>query len=124
LEGPVASYEKFGFGLSRISLRGTDIPIGMAGILKRDFLEDVDLGYAFLPEYCGQGYAYEAAAAVIEYAFNVLKSGKVVAIVSETNQASIKLLKKLGFRKNGLIKYPGDDSEVRLYIISRDGSGK
>ena len=68
LKGPIASYEKFGFGLWMVETRPTGVPIGICGLLKRDVLEDVDIGYALLPEFCSQGYALESASAVMSYA--------------------------------------------------------
>src|SRR5437762_12680729 len=68
LKGPVASYEKFGFGLWMIETKARATPIGICGLLKREVLEDVDIGYALLPEFCSQGYALESASAVMSYA--------------------------------------------------------
>jgi RimJ/RimL family protein N-acetyltransferase len=94
-DGPVASYERFGFGLWLVELTdGTRI--GMCGLLKRDTLEDVDIGFAYLPAYQSQGYGFEAARAVLDYARDVLGISRVVAIVSEGNDASARLLEKLG----------------------------
>lgn len=64
-DGPMAMYEKYGFGLWRASRRTDDVFVGMCGLLKRDILPDVDVGYAFLPEHWGQGYAFEAADATV-----------------------------------------------------------
>lgn len=117
LEGPLASYREHGFGLFRIALQEDDTPIGIAGLLKRDFLDDVDLGYAMLPEFCGVGYAYEVTTALIHYAKEELSLNRLVAIVAKSNSRSIKLLLKLGFRADGIVTYPGDEEELCLYRL-------
>ena len=94
--GPMKLYERLGFGLYRVALKdGT--PLGMCGLIKRDSLEDVDIGFAFLPAFRGRGYANEAASAVRDYAFEVLGLERIVAITSPDNEASAKLLERLGF---------------------------
>ena len=87
----------------------------MCGLIKRDFIEDVDIGYAFLPEFWGHGYAQEAAAAVLEHGKRDFGLARIVAVVSPGNESSIKLLKKLGFhvRKNGAV--PGGQAEIEMY---------
>jgi [ribosomal protein S5]-alanine N-acetyltransferase len=114
-EGPMASYERHGFGLWRVSLAGQDTAIGMAGLLKRDYLDDMDIGYAFLPEYGGMGYAFEAASAVMDHARGALGKRRVLAIVNEDNAASIRLLGKLGFEDDGVVRVPGAQRDVRLF---------
>ena len=96
--GPVASYRKFGFGLYLVELKDSGAPIGICGLLKRDWLNDVDIGFAFLRRYWSQGYARESAAAVMHYGWTTLRLKRIVAITKPTNQASIALLEKLGLR--------------------------
>jgi len=91
-----SSYTNFGFGFYVMELKEGETPIGMSGLIKRDTLEDVDVGFALLPEYEGKGYAYEATAAVVKYAWAVIKLRRLVAIVVESNKPSIRLLEKLG----------------------------
>src|ERR1043166_3210050 len=67
LNGPVASYEKFGYGLYATELKDGSVPIGMCGILKRDTLPHPDIGFAFLPRYWNKGYAFESAAAGVKH---------------------------------------------------------
>ncbi|MCX4025890.1 GNAT family N-acetyltransferase [Endozoicomonas sp. SM1973] len=102
LNGPIAMYQRIGIGLYMVETLKENTPIGICGLIKRDFLDDIDIGYGFLPEYFNHGYAYEAAKAVIDHAQNTLKLKRLVAISSPDNQASIKLLNKLGliFEKN------------------------
>lgn len=114
-EGPLASYQRHGFGLWCVDLAEPGGPIGMAGLLKRDYLDHIDLGYAFLPEHTGAGYALEAAAAVMDHARTSLGVRRVLAIVNEHNARSIRLLEKLGFVGEGMIRMPGVEREVRLF---------
>ena len=113
--GPVASYERFGFGLYLVELKDTGVAIGICGLLKRDSLPDVDVGFAFLPDYWSRGYALEAAAAVMNHGKVVLGLQRIVAITSLDNEASIKVLDKLGLKFEGLIKLNEDQPEVRLF---------
>jgi RimJ/RimL family protein N-acetyltransferase len=112
---PIASYERFGFGLYLVELKETGVPIGICGLLKRDQLPDVDIGFAFLPDFWSQGYALESASAVMTYGREVLGLKRIVAITSLDNDASIRLLEKIGLRFEGLIKLSEDQSEVRLF---------
>jgi len=115
LQGPMASYERFGFGLFLTELKETQTPIGMCGLLKRDSLDDVDLGFAFVPEFWKQGYARESAAAVIAYAKDVLGLARLAAITSPDNEASIGLLEKLGMKFQRLTRLSPDAQEVNLF---------
>lgn len=114
-DGPMASYERFGFGLWRVALSDDGAPIGMAGLLKRDYLDDVDIGYALLSRFHGAGYAFEAAAAVMRHARDRLKQQRVLAIVNEDNEPSIGLLKKLGFKASGKVRIPEAEEHLSLY---------
>ncbi len=113
--GPLASYQRFGFGQFLVELKKSGVPIGMCGLLKRDSLPDVDLGFAFLPEYWSQGFAREAATAVMNYGREDLRLRRIVAITSPDNDASMKLLGKLGLRFEQMIKLSEDQDEVRLF---------
>jgi RimJ/RimL family protein N-acetyltransferase len=113
--GPVASYERFGFGLYLVELKDTAVPIGICGLLKRDTLPDVDVGFAFLPDHWSRGYAFEAAAAVMNYGKEVLGLRRIVAITSLDNDSSIGLLEKIGLKFEGLIQLAEDQPEVRLF---------
>ena len=98
VRGPIAMYERHGFGLWMCESKASAEPLGICGLIKRDDLEDVDIGFAFLPRFWGQGYAREAAAAVLDYGRQVLELDRIVAITSPDNAASIRLLEKLGMR--------------------------
>jgi RimJ/RimL family protein N-acetyltransferase len=114
-KGPVASYERHGFGLFLVELKGEGTAAGICGLIKRDALEDVDIGFAFLPEFWGRGYAHEAAAAMMEHAQRVLGFKRVAAIVASDNESSIRLLEKLGMSFERMIRLPGDDEEIKLF---------
>lgn len=91
-------YASLGFGMYAIELKEGGIAIGMAGLVKRDHLTHADLGYALLPEYGGQGFAQEAASAVIKFTRETLQLDTLLAIVTPNNRSSIRLLEKLGFK--------------------------
>ena len=97
LKGPMASYRIWKFGLYRVSLKETDEPLGMCGLLKRPVLDYPDLGYALLPTYERKGFTTEAARAVLEDAHSRLDLSQVLAITDLDNVASIRVLEKLGF---------------------------
>jgi RimJ/RimL family protein N-acetyltransferase len=115
LAGPIKSYQIHGYGLYLVALKESLQPIGMCGLLKRAQLDDVDIGYAFLPEYWSKGFAFESASAVLKYGMNVFGFVKTLAIVSPGNVASIKVLEKLGFSFSKYVQMSPDDSEVALY---------
>lgn len=115
LSGPVEMYHRMGFGLYLVELKTERIPVGICGLIKRDSLEDVDIGFAFLPEHWGKGYAYEAAAAVIEHGIRTLGLKRIVAITSLDNDSSIRLLEKLGLRFERILKLSDDSEEVKLF---------
>lgn len=115
-EGPVAGYERYGYGLLRVTLRADHEPIGMCGVLKRDTLPDPDLGFSFLPAWWSKGYALEAATAVMHHARNVLRLGRILAITTPDNEPSMRLLGKLGFRFDRMTRLGDDTTELRLFI--------
>ena len=115
LQGPVASYEKFGFGLLLVEQKESGLPIGMCGLLKRDVLEHVDIGYALLPEFWSKGYAMESASAVMSYAKEKLGAKRVLAVVNADNQSSIRLLEKLDFHYEKMIRLADDAPEIKLF---------
>jgi len=114
-EGPARSYEVNGFGLNLVRLKASNTSIGICGVLKRDTLPDPDIGFAFLPSYWNQGYALESAAAVMTHAQETLGLGRILAITSPDNEASEKLLGKIGLRFCRLTKLAEDADEVKLF---------
>ena len=115
--GPLASYAKNGFGLMAVTLKETGEPIGMCGLIKRDALDDVDIGYAFLPTFWSKGYAVEAARAVMGTA-KALGLKRVVAIVDPVNVGSIRVLEKLGMTFERMIRLSAEDIELKLFVLS------
>lgn len=113
----IASYEKNGFGLYLVELKEDKTPIGINGFVKRDTLPDADIGFAFLPEFCGKGYALETSQAVMDYGKNVLDLKRVLAITTQDNESSGKLLEKIGLKFEKLIKQPNDENELKLFSI-------
>jgi RimJ/RimL family protein N-acetyltransferase len=118
LDTQIASQNKDGFSFYLVRHRLNNVAMGICGLKKRDFLDDVDLGYAFLPRYAGQGYALEAAIAVVQYARNVLHLPRLVAITLPGNQRSNQLLKKLGFNLEKVIVLPGAERNTNLYGLT------
>jgi RimJ/RimL family protein N-acetyltransferase len=113
--GPLAMYQRYGFGLYLAVLKETGESIGMCGLIKRDALADVDLGFAFLPAFRGRGYAFEAATAVKEYGIRVFGLQRLLAVTSQENEVSSKLLEKLGFRFERLARLTPDGPELKVY---------
>lgn len=114
-QGPIASYDTHGFGLYLVALKGTETPIGMSGLIKRDGLANVDVGFALLPAYTGQGYAFEATKAVMDYGYNTLQLPHIVAVARHDNNQSITLLEKLGLKFHDTIYLPGIAHEISLF---------
>ena len=117
LQGPVASYEKFGFGLWLVEMKDSGAALGMCGLLKREVLEDVDIGYAFLPEFWSRGYALESAAAVKSYAKEKLGLKRLVAVTNADNQSSIRLLGKIGFEYEKMVRLSEGAPEIKLFAV-------
>jgi RimJ/RimL family protein N-acetyltransferase len=113
--GPLKSYGLNGFGLSMVELKNEKIPVGMCGIIRRDNLEGPDIGFAFLPEFTGKGYAYEIADATMAFAKDKLKLPIIFAITVPQNKTSIKLLEKIGMKFIKPFCFPDKDEELLLY---------
>jgi RimJ/RimL family protein N-acetyltransferase len=119
LNGPVASYERHGFGLNCVELRESHTPIGMCGLLKREELPDPDIGFALLPDFWNKGFALEAAEAVLKDARERLNVQRILAITSLDNEASINLLQRLGFRFEEVVQMAPDREPLRLFSLER-----
>lgn len=111
----VDSYTRHGFGIWAVERKADGVVLGMSGLVKREELEDVDIGFAFLPEYRGCGYAAESAQAVCQFSFAELRLQRLVAITLPDNQPSIALLEKLGFRFERNIRFSDEGDDLRLY---------
>ena len=121
--GPVATYERFGFGQYLVELKESRVPIGMCGLTKKDYLTDPDIGFSLQPAFWSQGYAYEAANAVKTYANDVLGISRLLAVTNPDNESSIKLIKKLGLRFERMVRLSEDASELKLFVSDYQVSG-
>ena len=111
----ISSYIKNGFGLYEIILKKDNIPVGMCGLIKRDTLENIDLGFALSPVFTGNGYAFEAAFETLNYAKTVLKLERIIAITTTENKNSIKLLEKLKFVFEKMVLLSNEEEELMLF---------
>jgi RimJ/RimL family protein N-acetyltransferase len=109
------SYANFNFGFYRVDLKETSAPIGICGLVKRETLQDVDVGFSILERYWGNGYAFEAAAAMMEYGRTILGLARIVGVTARGNLASIGLLEKLGLKFQRKIHLPGYGKESLLF---------
>ena len=107
-----------GPGFAVVVLKETQVAIGVSSLIKRDYLPDVDIGYAFLAAYHQQGYAFEAAFAVLNHAQDVLGMKRIIAVTDLDNQRSAKLLDKLGLKFESTVIYPKDGSELNVFGIN------
>lgn len=114
--GPLSMQAMRGFSLYMVERKSDGVAIGMCGLIKRDSLDDIDLGYAYLPQYAGQGYASEAAAGVLAHA-RALGIARVVAITAPGNHASDAVLRRVGMRFEKIIKLSADDAGTQLFAI-------
>ena len=116
-EGPMASYAEHGFGLYLVRRTVDGMRLGICGLIKRPSLPHVDIGFAFLPQFTGQGYAFEAAMAVLHHARHDLNLTTIVAITAPDNQRSINLLQKLGLHYQEAITLAKDQPAVSLFRL-------
>lgn len=114
-EHVLGSYRIHGFGMWLVVEASTGVAMGLAGLVKRDGLEIPDVGYAFVPRAWGQGYAQEAAAAVLKHAQDVMSIPKLAAITAPGNHASMAVLRKIGFVNRGMIQLPGHDGNSTYF---------
>ena len=105
-QGPLAMYEKHGFGLWAAQDKATSVVIGMCGLIRRDGLDDVDIGFALLPAHRGHGYAFEAAAATLRHGHATCGLSRIVAITAPDNERSAALLAAIGMRLEGTVQLP------------------
>ena len=115
VDGPVKSYDANGFGLYLVELKTNGTPLGICGLVRRDTLPHADIGFAFLPAYWHQGYASESAAAIMDHARETLKLTPILAITSPDNEASVKLLEKIGLKFERMIRLSEEAPEIKLF---------
>ncbi|MEZ4874000.1 MAG: GNAT family N-acetyltransferase [Flavobacteriaceae bacterium] len=112
------SYQN-GLGNFLVTLASSSTPIGTCGLYKREQLEYPDIGFAFLPEFLGKGYGFEAASVVLHYALKELMLPKVLGFTVAYNMASIALLEKLGLKNTGTFRFENDSEELLLFEINQ-----
>ena len=116
IEKIIPSYQQFGFGFYVVRLKEDHTPIGMCGLIKRDWMDHVEIGYAFLTNSRGKGYAIEASIATKKYAKEVLNILKIAALTDIDNEKSSNLLTRLGLEFERLISYPGEEKKCKLFL--------
>ena len=114
---PIASYDKHGFGLYAVEVKDDGSLVGMCGLIKRDTLPDVDLGFALLSRFEGKGFAREAAIATLAHARDVFGLRRVVAITTEDNDRSGRVVERAGMKYEAVITIEGDPESLRLYAV-------
>lgn len=118
LDKLIVSYDKFGFGMYLVIAKNSGLPAGLCGLVKREGLDDVDIGYAFLSQFWSKGYAIESALAVREFAKNSIKLKRLVAITVPENFRSIRVLENIGLEYEKNIRLSENDIELKLYAIN------
>lgn len=113
----ITLYQQFGFGLFLVSTKDNDTPLGLCGLMQRDNLDHADLGYAFLPEFWGKGFAFEAVESVLDYAKNTHQLSQVLALTKASNASSIKLLHKAKFTFDRELKLMDDKENLQIYQL-------
>lgn len=116
----LAGYERFGFGMYVTELKESGLAIGICGLLKKPALKDVDLGFAFLPKFWGKGYAFESASAVLALGKNSFGLTRIVAVTSPDNYNSIKVLEKLGFKFEQMLRLTEAAPEIKLFACEQE----
>lgn len=108
-------YERYGFGVCVVELKTSRAPVGTCGLIKRDTLDDFDIGYSTLERFSGNGYAFEAAAALIQYGRVEMGLKRIIGLTSPTNAKSAHILEKLGLRYERNVQLSGYSTESRLF---------
>ncbi len=116
-KGPMASVAIHGFGLAGVERKDSGALIGMCGLIQRPDFADVDIGYAFLPEHWAQGFAIEAVRGVLETAWTAHGLHRVIAVVNPDNGESTRLLQKLGFGFEKMVRLAADEPEIRQFGV-------
>lgn len=116
IDGHIASYERNGYGHYLVELKDGHTPIGMCGLINREAIQEIDIGFALLPAFWSKGYAFEAASAVMEYGRAQLGLKRIVAVVSPGNNGSIRVLEKLGLHYAGTIRLTEGGEAVEFFV--------
>jgi len=116
-KGPADSYARHGYGLWLVELKETGEPLGVSGLMHRDTLPAPDIGYAFVPRHWSRGYAVESCTAVRDHALRTLALPQLLAIVSPGNDASVKVLERIGMSYVKMVTMPSSAEELQLYAL-------
>ena len=114
-DGPLTMYARFGLGLLAVDLKNSGQTIGMCGLIQREDVADVDIGFAFLPAFRGYGYALEAASATLAYGHGSLGLARIVGFTNPDNLSSVRLLEKIGMRLERTVTLPDSAEELLLF---------
>jgi RimJ/RimL family protein N-acetyltransferase len=117
VDGPMVMQKTYGHSLYVMERKSDGQPLGLCGLIKRDTLPDVDVGYAIRPAHFGQGYTYEAAVAVVAYARQQLRMRRLLGLTDPGNTNSISLLEKLGLRFVECKNLPPNDRTTNIYCL-------
>ncbi len=117
-EGPIGLSERFGYGMFLVTVKDAETPAGICGLLQRDGFDDPDLGFAFLSRFRRKGYAIESARAVLRHGIEDLQLARIIAMADPDNEASVRLLDKLGFSYERKVRMPEDDHDINLYAFA------
>lgn len=120
--GPGDSYARNGYGLWLVEMKDTHVPIGMCGLVRRETLPAADIGYALLPRYWSRGFAVEACQAVRDHAMKTLGMAQLLAIVAPDNDASVKVLERIGLRFRETVQLGDDAEQLKLYALEAASS--
>jgi [ribosomal protein S5]-alanine N-acetyltransferase len=112
------AYERYGFGTWMVELKSSGEPVGTCGLIKRDTLGDIDLGFAFFERHWSRGFGFESTSAVMDYGWKVAKLSRLIAVVASHNTPSIRLLEKLGFSYEKMVRLKPEDPELMLFAIA------
>jgi len=115
-DGPITMYARFGLGLLSVDLKDGGQTIGMCGLIQRDGVVDVDIGFAFLPAFRAKGYAREAASATLAYGHESLGLKRIVGFTNPDNLSSVALLEKIGMRLERTVTLPDSAEELLLFV--------
>ncbi len=113
---PLRDYAVHGFGRMAVVLQESNELIGFCGLKRlEDFDNEVDIGYRFVSRYWGLGLASESAAALYALGKNELKLSRIIGVVIPENVGSVRVLEKLGMRREKAIRFPGASCDFDLY---------
>ncbi|MFT6051416.1 MAG: ribosomal-protein-alanine N-acetyltransferase [Halioglobus sp.] len=112
-------YQEHGYGMTAVRRRDNGETIGMCGLVNRDSLNYIDIGYAFLPSARGEGFALEACQAVMEMGKKEVGLNELAAIISPQNKASQALAVKLGMVLDCMVRLEPGEDEICLYLWRR-----